>query len=421
VACRLPLPIRPRPAAEEGRAWICTRCATKHHGVLIEDAPAEIMNNVRPDEAEPFHCQSPSAAHTPQGEAKSWLPHRGAVGCDHETSASRALDKTIAQGESLTVQPEGPPFVKNVKRHGTRRYDAATEAHFVSHYDQSQQQVESLVKSLEQGRPLDVEAPTALTRESLARAAEDMDLFVRLGINPPRQDYMGKHSFHVAMLATAIGANLGWDEKTLVELGIGCLLHDIGMTRVPEEDYQNERVLKESEFDEIVRHPLHTFDILASHYSTIPLVSRMVAYQIHERCDGSGYPRRRQGAAIHQAAKVAAVADVYVALVSSRLHRPALMPYYAVEHLIYGVKSGLFDSTAVRGLLKTISLFPIGSFLALRDGRVSRVIRANPEHFGRPVIESWQPGRLDSVGEVIDLAAASELAVVGPLPRLEPA
>ncbi len=149
------------------------------------------------------------------------------------------------------------------------------------------------------------------------------------------------------------------------------------------------------------------------------LTSRMVAYQIHERCNGNGYPRNRQASMIHQAAKVAAVADVYVALVSPRSHRPALMPYYAVEHLIYGVKDGQFDSSAVRALLKTISLFPIGSYIKLSDHRVARVIRANPEHFGRPVVEVWSPDKLDQASEVVDLSENSQIAIQGPVPRLE--
>ena len=421
VACRLPLPIRPKPPEAEGQVWVCVRCDTKHHGLRIEDPPAEYANNVRPAESGLFYSLSPSVAHTPRGKAKKSLPHRGAVPCEFETLASRAMDDAISRGARLTVKPEGPPFVKSVKRHGAKPYDALAEARFIDEYDESQLQMESLVKSLEQGKLMDLDAPAALTRDALAQATEDLDLFVRLGINPPKHDYAGKQSFHVAMLATSIGAHMGWDEKTLVELGIGCLLHDIGMARVPAGSYKNSRVLDVSEFGEIARHPLHTFDLLGGHCLSVPLVSRMVAYQIHERCNGSGYPRQRSGDSIHQAAKVAAVADVYVALVSARPHRPALMPYYAVEHLLYGVKSGEFDGAAVRALLKTVSLFPIGSYLALKDGRVARVIRANPEHFGRPVIEAWQPDQLNRAPKVIDLAQEPQLAIEGPLPRLEPA
>ena len=63
-----------------------------------------------------------------------------------------------------------------------------------------------------------------------------------------------------------------------------------------------------------------------------------------------------------------------MALVSPRPHRPALLPYHAITKMLLDVKEGLFDSTVVRGLLHTVSLFPIGSFVELSDGRVGKTI-----------------------------------------------
>ena len=144
----------------------------------------------------------------------------------------------------------------------------------------------------------------------------------------------------------------------------------------------------------------------------------MVAYQIHERCNGHGYPRRRQGDQIHELAKIAAVADVYVALVSPRPHRPALMPHHALRHILYGVKSGVFDRRAVRALVKTISLFPIGSYLQLQDGRVGRVLRSNPHAPARPVIEMWADDRWQAPPTIVDLAVTPDAVVERPLPSL---
>ncbi len=419
VTCRLPLPIVPKLATRGGLEWHCTRCDTIHHGILIEDVCAEVAANVSSVEPNPTLASRSCETHVPRGEATKPLPVRDAVHCSLETLVSRELDDAITRGVQLAVSPEGPPLLDSIKRHGASPYDASTEARFVEEYDESQLQLELLVESLEQGRPVELEAPESVTRDSLAQMSEDMDMFVRLGINPPERNYRGKHSLHVAMLAASIGANMGWDDKTLVDLGVGCLLHDVGMIRVPDGLYKNDRILDADEFEEIVRHPLHTFDFITEQCPDVSLASRMVAYQIHERCNGSGYPRNRQASMIHQAAKVAAVADVYVALVSPRRHRPALMPYYAVEHIIYGVKNGQFDSSVVRALLKTVSLFPIGSYLKLADQSVARVIRTNLEHYGRPVVEIWLPDKLDQSPEVVDLSENSQIIIQGPVPRLE--
>jgi len=428
VVCRLPLPIRPVSVAEVGRYWCCIRCGAKHLSVFMENSPAECKTNVRPHENDaakptPIVERRPTPAGSPTigdptGVATLPLPGRGPVVCSLQTQVSQSIDEAVARGEHLTGQSTGPPFINQLRNHGTRCYDAGTEAKLVEQYDESLRQLEALVTSLEQGDPVDPDAPRAIARESLVKATEDLDLFVRLGINPPSTGYPSRHSLHVAMLAASIGANLGWDENTLVELGVGCLLHDLGMLRIPDRLYDADRVLSDAEFNDVVRHPFYTFEALSEQLHRVPLVSRMVAYQTHERCDGSGYPRNRRSNLIHAAAKVAAVADVYVALVSNRPHRPALMPYAAIEHLLVGVKQGAFDVGAVRALLRTVSLFPIGSYLALKDGRVGRVMRTNRDQYARPIIEVWWPDQLENTPQVIDLSKASQIAIQGPLPRL---
>ena len=131
--------------------------------------------------------------------------------------------------------------------------------------------------------------------------------------------------------------------------------------------YEADHVLTVSEFCEIARHPMISTDRLARNMKDVSRGVQMIVYQMHERCDGSGYPRGSVASGIHPLAKIAAVADAYVALISPRPHRPALLPYYAIKKMLEDVADRLFDSTAVRALLYTISLFPLGSFVELNN------------------------------------------------------
>ena len=119
----------------------------------------------------------------------------------------------------------------------------------------------------------------------------------------------------------------------------------------------------------------------------------MVAYQMHERANGSGYPRGRTIEQTHPLARIAAVADSFTALVSARPHRAGMLPYFAVEKLVRDTAKGLFDPQAVRGLLQAVSLFPIGSYVELNDGYVGRVIRSNAFDYTKPIVEAWKRGR----------------------------
>jgi hypothetical protein len=140
---------------------------------------------------------------------------------------------------------------------------------------------------------------------------------------------------------------------------------------------------------------------------------------MHERCNGSGYPRGRTAKQIHELAKVAAVADVFLALCSTRPHRPALMPYYALERMLHGVKDGLFDAVVVRALLKTVSLFPVGSFVRISDGRIGKVLRSNGEDYARPVVAAWKPGADPNESIVVDLSQEPDLRVIAALATAE--
>jgi HD-GYP domain-containing protein (c-di-GMP phosphodiesterase class II) len=268
------------------------------------------------------------------------------------------------------------------------------------------------------GGDVSPDAVRAISQESLIRAADDLDLFVCMGINPGEKSSIFEHSTRVATLAVAIGTALGLDEKSLCDLGVGCLVHDAGMLKIDARYYESSAVLGPNDFLEIAKHPIISTDMLYKKMEGVPVGVRMIVYQMHERCDGSGYPRGTTGDKIHALAKIAAVADSYVALVSNRPHRPALLPYHAISKMLNDVKEGLYDSAAVRGLLHTISLFPIGSFVELNDGRVSKSIRANGPSYDRPILETWRRTNLKGVPEVVDLSARPDLKVVKPLTYL---
>jgi hypothetical protein len=169
---------------------------------------------------------------------------------------------------------------------------------------------------------------------------------------------------------------------------------------------------------EISKHPGLAFDRV-NQIAKVPNGSRMIVFQMHERMDGSGYPRQRKGIQIFPLSRIAMVADVFVALVSPRPHRPGLMPYQAMERIIKQAKDGLLDPKVVRGLLKTVSLFPITSFVVMSDGRVGKVIRSTGDTYTRPIVDLWQPSAVQELPETVDLTQTPDLEVKRPLTKFE--
>jgi HD-GYP domain-containing protein (c-di-GMP phosphodiesterase class II) len=305
--------------------------------------------------------------------------------------------------------------IHQVKQHGTSSFKKEKVALLVKDYEKSNDQVALMLDGICAGTLTDSEAAAQTSEKSLDHVVDDMDLVVALGLTPAEGVYSSKHSLQTAMLAMAVGTSLGLKRQQLVEMGIGCLVHDAGMRLVPQDLVLAPRQLTQIEFLEITKHCSITFELLQK-MADVPTGARMVAYQLHERFDGSGYPRQRHGAQIHPLSRIAMVADTFVAMISPRPHRPPLLPYKAMEFILHSTKLGKFDPDVVRGLLQTVGLFPIGSYVLLSDDRTARVIRAHRELFNRPVVEIQPPEGAPGEPEVLNLASAPGLEIVRALP-----
>lgn len=332
----------------------------------------------------------------------------------------------LAQMEMLDSHADGPSAqavesrAKSAPGASQNRgaFDQATVTEFVHNYNDSLLQLENLFVDLSRGFNLDTKTVNAVAFEAARQLASDIDLFVSLGLRKQRDKYPFRHSLQVSMLAMSIGVALGLDERELIELGAGALIHDAGMLHINRSLWESPRQLNRIEFQEIQKHPGIIFDQIKENRNVTAGV-RMVTYQMHERCDGSGYPRQRVRQQIHPLAKIAAVADVFVALVSPRPHRAALLPYDAMEQVIRDAHFGLLDARVVRALLSTVSLFPIGSFVMLSDIRVARILRANGNSYSQPVLAAMHHERLAEPAEIVDLLVRDDLQVERPLTAFE--
>jgi HD-GYP domain-containing protein (c-di-GMP phosphodiesterase class II) len=145
----------------------------------------------------------------------------------------------------------------------------------------------------------------------------------------------------------------------------------------------------------------------------------MVAVQMHERLDGSGFPKQQRAPQIHPLARIAGVADTYLSLVSPGPADPGVSPHRAIEQILQDTRQGLFDPGASRALLHAVSLFPLGSTVRLQDGRVGRVIRSNRENYARPVIQVVTRTESGQQSELIDLSQRPEVEIASAGPSLK--
>ncbi len=122
-------------------------------------------------------------------------------------------------------------------------------------------------------------------------------------------------------------------------------LHDIGKVGVPDRILLKPGPLTDEEFEEMKRHTTYGRDAIAAAEGLLDApesfleIAREIAYSHQEKWDGSGYPEGLAGEAIPVSARLMAVADVYDALISKRVYKPAMTHEAAVSLIEQGAGS----------------------------------------------------------------------------------
>jgi HD-GYP domain-containing protein (c-di-GMP phosphodiesterase class II) len=155
------------------------------------------------------------------------------------------------------------------------------------------------------------------------------------------------------MLAVELGERLGLSPGRLRSLAIGGLLHDIGKLSVPESILNKPGSLDDDEYGVIKLHPERGRELLSELGGFDEAVARLVLDH-HERLDGTGYPRGIEGAELDIATRILAVCDVYDALVSPRVYRPA-WPQDRALALLRDESNVAFDARCVDALERVLA------------------------------------------------------------------
>ncbi|MED4399900.1 HD-GYP domain-containing protein [Metabacillus fastidiosus] len=198
------------------------------------------------------------------------------------------------------------------------------------------------------------------------------------------EDHVYSHSLNVAIYACQLAIENGLPLRKIEEIGLGAMLHDIGKMYIPKEVLNKPEKLTTEEFEQIKIHSELGYDILKKIHE-IPLTVAHCALQHHERLDGLGYPRGLRGNEIHEYAKILSVADVFDAVTSHRIYRPAMLPHKGIELLYSGIGTQ-FESKQVEMFRNCIAIYPPGLTVKLNDGRTGIVSKYNFNSVGRPEI-----------------------------------
>lgn len=213
-------------------------------------------------------------------------------------------------------------------------------------------------------------------------------------------DVLVYHSINVFIYSIKVGFGLKYSKHQLIELGLAAMLHDIGMTKIPEEIIKKSSSLSAEELEILKEHPLYGHEILYNLGKEYGWLAE-VALQEHEREQGQGYPKGLKGDEIHEYAKIIGIADVYEALTHPRPHRRKALPHEAIEEL-----KTSFSHKILKAFLIQLTMYPPGCYVKLNSNIIGRVIAVNSNSPLRPKIEAIcdSDGKTLEAGRIINLS-----------------
>ncbi|MCS6837828.1 MAG: HD-GYP domain-containing protein [Bdellovibrionaceae bacterium] len=164
--------------------------------------------------------------------------------------------------------------------------------------------------------------------------------------------YTYNHSLDVAIYSLGLGHVLGYDKKTLENLGVGALFHDIGKRLVPVEILCKKGGLSEEDWAIIHQHPQFGLDILINKPEIDPGIIA-ACFEHHESWSGSGYPQKLRGEEIHPFGRIVAITDTFDAMTTQRSYNTPMFPREAIAMMKNQLK-GRYDPHMVEAMSEAL-------------------------------------------------------------------
>jgi hypothetical protein len=276
-------------------------------------------------------------------------------------------------------------------------------------YRMAQEQLTGVALAVQQQDELDLEALSTLATE-IAEALKRSDHLLVQAMSGPAGPPLITNLVNVGILATKVGARLGYHGKELEDLTIAGLLHDIGLFAVPQSLITKSGRLTQDERMLIEQHPELGYQTIRKAGQKYDWLAQVVR-QAHERWNGQGYPNKLKGRQICEFAQIIGVVDVFDALVSPRGYRRRFFPYEAVRELIVAERTA-FPREVVKALVEQLSAYPLGTSVRLTTGEVGSVMRINTRYPLRPVVWIEGDAAYSQEGRQLDLSLTPLVSVI---------
>ncbi|HFE37896.1 MAG TPA: HD-GYP domain-containing protein [Gammaproteobacteria bacterium] len=320
-----------------------------------------------------------------------------------DIDTSKGLDVLVVEPEQKTPPQTPPPVTKKKKK---KIPVSKEERKARAIYKDGTNIIRNMMEDVRLGKQVEVESVNPVAEKVVQSIFRNPHALTGITRIKTKDEYTFMHCVSVTGLMVMFARYLKFSKEDIHEVAIGSLVHDIGKIMVPDKVLNKPGKLNFDEFEVMKDHVTFSREILENN----PAISQMaldVAVLHHERMDGSGYPRGLAGDEISLVGQMSAIVDVYDALTSVRVYKDAWEPSQALKSMIEW-SPGHFSRELVQQFIQCLGIYPVGSLVELKSGRVGIVLEQNDEEILRPKIRIIYNAKSKYYVEVNDIDLSKE-------------
>ncbi len=160
-------------------------------------------------------------------------------------------------------------------------------------------------------------------------------IYILTEIMESTSDETGKHIKRVALVSQYMAQlHPSLDEEDVKNVFHASPMHDIGKITIPREILHKPGKLTDEEFEIMKNHTTNAHQVLSKYKRKLIQAADIIAYQHHEKWNGSGYPCGLKGEEIHLYGRIVAIADVLDALTHKRVYKESWSFDEAAKYII---------------------------------------------------------------------------------------
>jgi len=294
----------------------------------------------------------------------------------------KGLDVEIVQQKAEVVPQENVGAEKKAERRVSLQEETQRAQQLQT---RARKAVAAVFNDARLGNAMKVGETAALVDEITQSVSRNSGALISLARLKSRDDAIYLHSVAVCALMVALGKQMGMEGEQLRSLGIAGLLHDVGKTLIPIELLNKPGKLTDEEFKFVKTHPQRGWKLLKQSHD-VDDVALDVCLHHHERLDGAGYPESLSGDAISQHARMAAICDAYDDLTSDSVYKKRVEPATAIRKMAEQ-QGRHFDPVIFQAFVKTVGVYPVGTLVKLKSGRLAVVTDQSAKSLLSPIVK----------------------------------